>query len=208
VAPIKAATVDIVDAHTGATVSKIQTGKAGINTVIGYTQTAIYLVAIGKSPPPGLWKIETSSWKLSRVSSARVDWEVVDETAAWGIHTTPDSVSSVWRLDLSTGVVTQVGAASENLVYVVGFVGPGVLVVNGDGPFTAAFLINADGSSLSVRIPAALVGAGLSPRSFQDGKLLLLAFSVGLVAYVPDRGFQVVVAAPDLSRVLGHCAVA
>lgn len=74
VAPINAATVDIVDARTGATVSEVPTHNATINTVIGYTQTAIYLVATGESPPPGLWKIETSSWKLSHVSSERVDW--------------------------------------------------------------------------------------------------------------------------------------
>jgi hypothetical protein len=208
VAPIRAATVDIVDARTGVTLSRIPTQNSHINTVIGYTQTAVYLVTRDKASPPGLWRIETSSWKLSRVSSEQVDWEVVDEAAAWGIYTTPESSSSVKRLDLSTGVVTQVGPASQDSLEVAGFVGSGVLVVSPLGLVLAARVINADGSSQAVQVPAGLNGAALSPWVFQDGKAILLAFSVGLVAYVPARGFQVVVPTPDLYRVLGHCTAA
>jgi hypothetical protein len=208
VAPIDSSTIKIIDARTGATVSKIPTQSPYINTVIAYTRTAIYLVATGESPPPGLWKIDTSSWKLSQVSADRINWDVADGAAVWGTYDTPDSLSRVERLNLSTGVVTELSPASQTSLYVVGFVGSGVLAVNAIGPFSAARVINPDGSSQSVQVPAALNGALLNPWVLQDGQDLLFAFDVGLVAYDPDLGFQVVLSTQNLFRVLGPCTAA
>jgi len=208
VAPISSSTVDIVDARTRAAVSKTPTKSRYINAVIAYTQTAIYLVATGESPPPGLWKIDTSSWKLSQVSAARIAWDVVNGAAAWGTAESPDSLSSVERLDLSTGVVTKVGPASKTFQYVAGFVGSGVLVVPDGGRFSAARVINPNGASQSVQVPEALIGALVGPSALQDGLDLLFASNVGLVVYDPNRGLETVVSPPALARVLGPCTAA
>jgi hypothetical protein len=205
VAPITSSTIDVVETRTGAILAAIPTQNQDINTVIGYTQQGVYLVATGQTPPPGLWKIDTASWKFSQVSSDSINWEIVDDTAAWGTSTSHTGV--VERLDLSSGVITNVLPTGPDDLQVSGFVGAGVLVVNGSGPLKAAQIVNLDGSTRQVDVPAPLNGAVVGGWTFQEGGEILFPSTAGLFAFDADHSFQEVAANPDVFRVLGACSV-
>src|SRR2546430_8883370 len=81
--------IEIHDARTGDIVQRISTGPA--NHVVGYTRSAVYLISSGKYPQPGLWRIDTASGRVTQVSSAKGDWQVADDTSAWGTSTTSDN---------------------------------------------------------------------------------------------------------------------
>src|SRR2546430_8818565 len=81
--------IEIVDARTGDIVQRTSTGPA--NHVVGYTQSAVYLISSGKYPQPGLWRIDTPSGRVTQVSSAKGDWQVADDTSAGGTSTTSDN---------------------------------------------------------------------------------------------------------------------
>jgi hypothetical protein len=207
VAPITSATIDIVDARTGSTIAAIPTRSLSddyVFVVIGYTPTAVYLVTTGKNPQPGVWKIDTSSWALSQVTSKSrgIVWALVDGSVVWG----DSGFGGIERLDSSTGVVQEVRAPGQILLAVAGLAGSGVLVLNADGTFSWAELVNSDGSSQPVEIPPAINGSLLLGPSLQYGPESLFASSVGLVAYDQNRGFQLFASRSDLYRILGGCA--
>jgi hypothetical protein len=203
-------------------VQRISTGQA--NHVVGYTRSAVYLISLGESPQPGLWKVDTTSGKLAQVSSAKGDWEVADDTAAWGTSTTPDNIVTVKRLDLSTGVVTDVYKPAYSTAYVAGFAGSGVLVVsfhNGGGgtELSSVLVIHPDGSVAPVDVPPALQHAALG-RWLQDGPTVLFNASYpldwpqppaglhgwGLAAFDPDHGLQFLMKDTPADMVLlGRC---
>ncbi len=134
---------------------------------MGYTRSAVYLVSRGKLPQPGLWKVDTASGKLTQVSSAKNEWEVADDTAAWGTSTTPDNIVTVKRLDLSTGAVTDVYKPADSTVIVAGFAGSGVLVTTwspGSNRGLSVVVIHQDGSVVPVDVPAAMHYGGLARR--------------------------------------------
>jgi hypothetical protein len=207
VAPLVSSTIDVVDARTGATEMAIP-NRNGPDTVIGYLQQAIYLIRTGNYggvAPAGLWKIDTSSWKMSQVASQPINWEIVADTEAWG---TSANHGSLERLDLSTGVITQVISDGPEDLQLAGFVRSGVLVVNGSGPLNAAQIISQDGSSQQVDLPAPLDGAVAGAWTFQDGGEILFPSTVGLYAFDADHGFRELAGNPDVFRVLGRCKVA
>src|SRR5882672_4602850 len=88
VAPDTSATIDIVDARSGSTIAAIAPqykSAEEVFIVMGYTPTAVFLVKTGKNPQPGLWKIDTSSWALSQVTTQGpvAEWTLVDGPAVW-----------------------------------------------------------------------------------------------------------------------------
>jgi hypothetical protein len=212
--------IEIVDARTGDIVQRVSTGPA--NHVVGYTRSAVYLISNGMLPQPGLWRIDTASGQLTQVSSAKGDWEVADDTAAWGTSTTPDNIVTVKRLDLSTGVVTDVyKPAAGSIASVAGFAGSGVLVTissPGSNRGLSVVVIHQDGSVVAVDVPAAMHYGGLG-NAVQDGPALIFwaAWSTawpplpdnhqsGLAAYDPDHGLQLLMTdtPPDIF-LLGRC---
>jgi hypothetical protein len=77
VAPDTSTAIDIVDARSASTIAAIPPKYQSdfeVFFVLGYTPTAIYLGQAGKNPEPGLWKIDTSSWALSQVTSEQATW--------------------------------------------------------------------------------------------------------------------------------------
>ncbi|HXB04128.1 MAG TPA: hypothetical protein VNY77_04570, partial [Candidatus Angelobacter sp.] len=216
---------DIVDAGTGAIVHQISGPTQVANFAIGYTASAIYFVHRGIDAVPGLWKADISSGALTQVSAAKGDWELADDTAAWGVDTTANNVRTLRRLDLSTGVVTDVYTAPQNSreMLVAGFAGSGVLVVTDDGTQTLVVLVaHPDGSVANVDIPPMLLHGGLgSPNGIvQDGPAVLMVavypldwpqppaglHGWGLAAYDPDHGLQLVATnTPQEMILLGRC---
>jgi hypothetical protein len=69
----------------------------------------------------------------------------------------------------------------------------------------SAEVVNSDGASHAVVIPPTIAGSDLG-FPFQDGPDILFTSNVGLVAYDPNHGFQLLVARPDLFKILGPCA--
>jgi hypothetical protein len=207
VAPDTSATIDIVDARTGSTIAAIppryQSDK-GVFIVIGYTPIAIFLVKTGMNPQPGLWKIDTSSWALSQVTSdsRNIARSLVDGSVVWG----DSGYGGIERLDTSTGVVQEIRAPGQTALTIAGLAGSGVLVVNSGGPFSLAEVVNSDGSIQPVEISPAVNGSLLLGSSLQYGPESLFASSVGLVAYDQNRGFQLSASLSDLYRILGGCA--
>jgi hypothetical protein len=212
--------IEIVDARTGDIVQRTSTGVLGLR-VVGYTRSAVYLSSTGKFPQPGLWKVDTASGKLTQLSSAKGDWKVADDTAAWGTSTTPDNIVTVKRLDLSTGVVTDVYKPAYSTVLVAGFAGSGVLVTMWS-PATnrglSVVVIHQDGSVASVDVPAEMHYGGLD-KAVQDGPAVVFSAGwstgwpplpdthrTGLAAYDPDHGLQLLMTntSPDIF-LLGRC---
>jgi hypothetical protein len=202
---------DIVDARTGAIVRHLSGPTQVANFAIGYTATAIYFVHRGIDPVPGLWKADISSGSLTQVSAATGDWNLADDTAAWGVDTSANNIRTLRRLDLSTGVVTDVYTAAQNSreMLVAGFAGSGALVVTDDGRQSLVVLVaHQDGSVANVDIPTMLLHGGLGPPNgiVQDGPAVLLVavypldwpqppaglHGWGLAAYDPDHGLQLV----------------
>jgi hypothetical protein len=205
-------TINIVDAKSGATIVAIPPKYVSgleVFDVIGYTPTAIFLVKTGKNPQPGLWKIDTSSWALSRVSD-KPWWSLVDGALVWGTRDSAAGFSGVERLDTSTGVVQEVLAPGQDVRLIEGLAGSGVLLVTssgpGPGPWSAGVL-NSDGSIQPIAVPPA-ISASIMWFSFQDGPEILLASSVGLVSFDEDHGFQLLVSRPDVGEILGSCVTA
>jgi hypothetical protein len=200
--------IEIVDARTGATIHRISTTPNGPNDVIGYTSSAIYMDARGKQPPPGLWKVDTTSWTLKQISSAARDWHMANDTAAWAYGDL-----TVSRLDISTGVVTDLykdRSGRYSRVELAGFAGSGVLLIlSNDGmsgmEVGSVVVLHRDGSADPVDVPPALQHADLG-GGFQDGPTVLLSASyplnwpalpaaphaVGLAAYDAEHGLQLV----------------
>ena len=211
--------IEIHDARTGDIVQRISTGQA--NHVVGYTQSAVYLISSGKYPQPGLWRIDTASGRVTQVSSAKGDWQVADDTSAWGTSTTSDNIVTVKRLDLSTGVVTDVYKPVDLTVIVAGFAGSGVLVTMwspGSNRGLSVVVIHRDGLVVPVDVPAPMHYGSLS-KAVQDGPALIFsaAWSTawpelpdthrsGLAAYDPDHGLQLLMTntPPDIF-LLGRC---
>jgi hypothetical protein len=214
--------IEIHDARTGDIVQRISTGQA--IHVVGYTRSAIYLISIGETPQPGLWKVDTASGNLTQVSSANGDWAVADDTSAWGTSTTPDNIVTVKRLDLPSGVVTNVHEPADSTVLVAGFAGSGVLVIsfhNGGGgtEFSSVVVIHPDGSESPVDVAPALQHAAVA-GGLEDGPAVLFNASYpldwpqppaglhgwGLAAFDPDHGLQLVMKNTPADMVLlGRC---
>jgi hypothetical protein len=211
--------IEIVDARTGDIVHRTSAGVA--NRVVGYTRSAVYLISGGKYPQPGLWRIDTASGQLTQASSAKGDWEVVDDTAAWGTSITPENIVTVKRLDLSTGVVSDVYKPADSTVVVEGFAGSGVLVAMwsiGSNRGLSVVVIHQDGSVVPVDVPAAMRYGSLD-KAVQDGPALIFSASwstswpslpdnhrVGIAAYDPEHGLQLLMTnTPQDIYLLGRC---
>jgi hypothetical protein len=179
----------------------------------------VYLIASGIYPPPGLWRIDTGSGQLTQVSSAKGDWEVADDTAAWGTSTTPDNIVTVKRLDLSTGIVTDVYKPADSRAHVAGFAGSGVLVTSSAANgVLSVVVIHQDGSVVPVEVPAAMHYGGLD-MAVQDGRALIFSAGwstvwpplpdthhLGIAAYDPDHGLQLLMTnTPQDIFLLGRC---
>lgn len=204
-------TIDIVDARSGSTIAAIAPkyqSDLGVFFVLGYTPTAIFLTQSGKNPPPGLWKIDTSSWALAQVTSEQATWSAVDGSTVWGTRDGAAGYGGIVRVDTSTGMVQEVRPPYEIQfdLAIVGLAGSGVLVVNLQS-LQSAEVVNADGASHAVVIPPTIDGSDLG-FPFQDGPDILFASNVGLVAYDPNHGFQLLVTRRDLFKILGPCAKA
>src|SRR6266851_358345 len=190
-------TFRLVDARTGAVLHAIQRKDVLLQHVVAYTASGIYMTAIAQdmSPVPGLWKIDPSSGVLTRVSSAPGYWEIADGTSAWGT----DTKATVLRMDLATGVATEIYKSSYQLGDVAGFAGSGVLVFrSADTPGTfAAMVVRQDGSVAPVDVPVALQGKYFNAYS-QDGSAVLISgHGFGLAAFDENHGLKVVTTTPD-----------
>jgi hypothetical protein len=212
--------IQIVDARTGDIVQRTSTGELAFN-VVGYTQSAVYLISTGQSPQAGLWKVDTASGKLTQLSSAKGDWEVADDMAAWGTSITPDNIVTVKRLDLSTGVVSDVYQPADSTVIVEGFAGSGVLVAMwspDSNQGLSVVVIHQDGSVVPVDVPAAMHYGSLD-KAVQDGPALIFSANwstawpslpdthrSGVAAYDPGHGLQLLMTntPPDVVLV-GRC---
>ncbi len=193
----------IVDARSGATLHKTTTGDVFPNHVIGYTASGIYLRAQGISPPPGLWRLDPSTGALSKISSAPGFWEIVDGTTAWGT----DTVATVRRMDLATGVAKDIYSSGHKSVDVAGFVGERALVFEfGDPnrPF-AASVVGSDGSTELVAIPAGMQSKIISGY-FQDGSIVLIyGHGFGLAAYDVAHSLNLLTTTPEITVLFGRC---
>ena len=212
--------LEVVDAATGRIVHRISTTPFP-NEVVAYIGSAIYMQAIGKDPPPGLWKLDTTSWRLTKISSADANWELVDTQSAWGVYG-----FTVRRLDLSAGKVTDLYRGDPNSdwsVSLLGFVGSGVLVVTTyQGIYGiqvhAMVVLHADGSTAPIDVPPDLQDATLD--GVQDGAAFIFTVTYplspgqpsayplgyGLAAWDPDRGLQFVMTkAPEGYSIAGPC---
>lgn len=211
IAPDTSVAIDIVDARSGSTISAISPhyqSNLGVFFVIGYTPTAIFLVQRGKNPPPGVWKIDTSTWALSKVTSRGATWTLVNGSTVWGTFDGATGYGGIERLNTSTGVVQEVRSPYETRfdLAIAGLAGSGVLMVSLPS-LQSAEVVNSDGSRQPVEIPPAMNGSDLG-FSFQDGPDILFAASIGLVAYDPKLGFQPLVPRSDMFRILGTCETA
>ena len=189
--------------------------------VVAYTGTAIYMGATGKQPPPGLWKLDTASWRLTQISSADANWQLVDAQSAWGVNG-----FTVRRLDLATGKVTDLYRGDPNTdwnVSLVGFVGSGALVETtdmGDIGMQARSIVvlHPDGTTTAVDVPPDLRDATLD--GVQDGAAFIFTvvyplspggtsaypLGSGLAAWDPDHGLQFVMTkAPEGYSIAGPC---
>jgi hypothetical protein len=215
---------EIFDARTGAIVHQISTPNQLGLSPIAYTATSIYFVSGGIDPTAGLWKADASSGRLTQASSAAGNWEVADDRAAWGVATNASNVSTLKRLDLSTGVVTDLlqSVPNSRTFVVAGFAGSGVLVVTDDGKQSLVFLVvHQDGSVTNVDIPPALLHGGVGPNGIlQDGPAVLMVaryplswpavpadpHGSGLAAYDPVHGLHLVATStPGDMILLGPC---
>jgi hypothetical protein len=220
-------TIEIVDARTGTITRSIPFPQDIFLRVIGYTSSAIYFDSSGKNPVPGVWKLDTTSGRLTQVSKADGLWDLADDAAAWG---TDFGNVTVRRLDLATGVVTDVHRFADpgyGVVVVAGFAGSGVLVISshsgGSGiELASVVVLHPDGSVTPVDMPLALQHAGLGGPwgSFQNGPTVLLKayypldwpeppaglHGWGLAAFDPDHGLQLLMTntQPDIF-LLGPC---
>jgi hypothetical protein len=211
VAADTSATIDIVDARSGSTIAAIPPkyqSNLGVFIVIGYGPTAIFLAQTGKNPSPGLWKIDTSSWALSQVTSDQAAWSAVDGSTVWGTRDGAAGYGGIARVDTSTGVVQEVRPPYEIKfgLDIAGLAGSGVLVISRPS-LQLADVVNSEGASHAVVIPPTIYGSDLG-FPFQDGPDILFASNVGLVAFDPNHGFQLLVTRPDLFKIVGPCAKA
>ena len=209
---------DVIDAATGRVLHRISTATFP-DDVVAYNGSTIYMGAVGKNPPPGLWKLDTASWRLTKITSADAYWELVDTQSAWGVNG-----FTVRRLDLSTGKVTDLYRGDPNQdwdVSLVGFVGSGVLVetkYQGDAGIQARLIVvvHPDGSTTPIEVPPDLQQATLD--GVQDGAAFVFSVSYplvpggpsqlgfGLAAWDPDHGLEFVMKkAPDGYSIAGPC---
>ncbi len=205
-----AANIQIADARTGSVLRTVLPGD--YNFVFAYTASAIYAEHTGMNTIPGLWRIDPSTGSVTQLqtSSDSVEWAIVDVNGAWGTHTTADNVTTIKRLDFSTGAITDISQPPvQDSVALVGSVGAGVLVALAGSNFgiVAALVVNPDGSTVTVDVPAALLGKPLSPLGhFQDGPVVFFSgVGFGLAAYEQDHGFRILADAPQDMFLLGKC---
>jgi hypothetical protein len=201
---------DVFNAKTGAIVHRIPfptppNRSTGAFYAVAYTGAAIYFAGTGMQPPPGLWAVQTTSWKVTQVSSAEGEWDLVDAKSAWGTNG-----YTVRRLDLATSKVYDLyrGSPSLDFPVLVGFVGSGVLLLspNGSGsdsPVLSVLVLNPNGSVTHFGVPPDL-GDGRLGAGVQDGSAFI--FTVwyalepggppaslhgwGLAAWDPSHGLQ------------------
>jgi hypothetical protein len=211
--------IRIIDARTGKVLHRIPTPTNAANDLVGYTDSAIYLDAIGKDPLPGLWRVDTKSWTLKKISSVAGLWDAANDSAAWGT----DGGSTLRRLDFSTGRVTDIYKSDPGAypgMQVAGFVASGVLVTYSDnlaGGRTWMGVFHQDGSMTPVVVPVALLRAGLG-SPIQDGPAIVMTATVSpdlpdpigpvsnLVAYDDDHGLQLLTTnIPTDVSLLGRC---
>ena len=203
------ATIEIGDARTGTVLRSIPPGN--YDSVIAYTATGIYAYHTGEQVIPGLWKIDPSTGRVTQLqsSSTPVNWSLVDDNVAWGTYTTPDNVTAVMRLDLSTGVMTNIyQPAGQHDAAVVGLVGSGVMVVVesfGNAGLVSAIVVNDDGSTAPVAVPGTLLDKTFTHR-LQDGSAIIFSgLGYGVAAYDPDHGLQLLIDTPQDMFLLGRC---
>jgi hypothetical protein len=208
--PQDATIIQIADARTGTVLRTVPPGD--YNIVFAYMASGIYAEHIGMNTIPGLWRIDPSTGSVTQLqtSSDSVEWAIVDVNAAWGTHTTADNVTTIERLDFSTGVITDINQPpGQDSVALVGSVGSGVLVTLAGAHFgmVSAMLVNPDGSMASVDVPPALLGKPFSPLGhLQDGPFVFFSgLGFGLAAYDQDHGFRVLTGAPQDMFLLGKC---
>jgi hypothetical protein len=173
------AELEVVDARTGAIVHRIPIPNGPgyvVDYTVGYTDSAIYLSASGKNPPPGLWKVDTASWKLTQIASVDAYWKMADASAVWGVY----GGTTVKRMDPSTGKVTNVytgGDAFPGDLVVAGLIASGAIVAVSREGFSGTeilsiLLVHPDGSVVHFDVPPALQHATLW-ATFQDGPAVL-----------------------------------
>jgi hypothetical protein len=193
----------IIDARSGATLHETRSPDHIFpNKVIAYRSDAIYLTAQGMNPPPGVWKIDTSTGTLTQVSAAPGYWETADANYAWG----NDGWATVRVVNLSTGVSRAVYKSSHRTVQVAGLTSAGALVFEADtsGPF-ATSVVALDGTAQPVKVPDALQGKYFN-EYFQNGpEVLVSGHGFGLAAYDPAHGLQVLTTTPDNFEFKGPC---
>src|SRR5260370_15302610 len=104
---------------------------------------------------------------------------LAEAKGAWKTPTTADNVTTIKRLDFSTRAITDISQPPvQDSVALVGSVGAGVLVALAGSNFgiVAAFVVNPDGSTVTVDVPAALLGKPLSPLAHvQDGPVVFFS---------------------------------
>jgi hypothetical protein len=210
--------IEIVDARTGAILHRFSK-RTWPNTVIGYTNTAIYLVARGKAPPPGLWKIDTASWTLTQISSAKGDWDLANDTAVWGTY--PSAAGDVLRrLDLSTGAISVVyrSERADQQVRIAGLTGSDAVVTvyrDDASGIDSVVIVHPDRTAVALDIPLLVQLGGLGD-AFQDGPTVLFwaayradpsyKLETGLAAYDPEHGLQLVMMNITVSPIFeGRC---
>ncbi len=217
--------IEIVNARTGAITLNVPFPNGSSLYVIGYTPSTIYFASGGKNPAPGVWKLDTTSGSLTQVSKADGIWDLADDAAVWG---TGFGSVTVRRLDLATGVVTDVhrfGDPGYVEVGIAGLAGSGVLVISSNAGYggtelSSVVVVHPDGSVAAVDVPLALQHAALAWGSFQDGPTVLFKayypldwpeppaglHAWGLAAFDPDHGLQLLMknTPPDM-YFLGRC---
>lgn len=208
--PVDTADIEVVDARSGTVLHEVPQGD--YNVVIGYTNQGIYLVHEGKDGIPGLWDINPATGTVKQVQSNTlgVAWTLVDDTAAWGRLPLPSGAAIIERLDLATGAIKAVYQSPGNYDHaIVGFVGAGVLVISAAGPsrVVSAVVVNPDGSTESIEIPAQLQDKPFwQGNPLQDGATIYFSgLGVGVAAYDPKHGLQVLADTPQDLFLLGLC---
>jgi hypothetical protein len=202
--------IQIADARTGTVLRTVLPGD--YNFVFAYTASGIYAEHTGMNSIPGLWRIDPSTGSVTQLQASAdlVDWALVDANGAWGTQTTADNFTTIKRLDFSTDVITDIDQPpGQDSVALVGSVGSGVLVsfAGGNSGMVSAMVVNPDGSTRSVDVPAALLGKSFSQLGhLQDGPFVFFSgLGFGLAAYDQDHGFHVLADAPQDMTLLGKC---
>ena len=210
------ADIEIADSRTGKVIRSFPPGPATSPTsgyvVAAWTPAGIYVVSGGKNPVYGLWNVDPTTGVVTQVagSAIRAPWSLVDRSAAWASIINTDNSTSVLRLDLSSGHVrTLYTTPSPDWAPLLGFVGSGVLALDNDTrDLTSAHIIGADGTVTEVSLPTQLVGvlASLNPGVIQDGSTIFFSGKwVGVAAYAPLHGVQVLVPSGQDFSLLGRC---